>query len=316
MERRAVLRTVMATAGAGVAAAGDAIAAQDPRGARSPAPAGAAGRASGPYVQTVDGEQLFVRDWGAGPPIVFAAAWALPSAMWDYQMAALVEQGFRCVAYDRRGHGRSSQPGTGYDYDTLAADLHAVIESRDLRGATLVGMSMAGGEITRYLSRYGRARVSRLAYVATAATPYRTRTADNPDGLPAEAIDAFISYQLQRDYPQWLEDNRPPFFLPDTPRPIQEWVRSLMLGHSLHALIACTRSMTRTDFRAELGRVDVPALVIHGTQDASAPIEVTGRPTAALIPGARLTVYDGAPHGLFVTHRDRLTADLAAFARG
>jgi pimeloyl-ACP methyl ester carboxylesterase len=276
----------------------------------------AAGAARGPFVQTPDGEQLFVRDWGAGPPIVFAAAWALSSAMWDYQMAALVEQGFRCVAYDRRGHGRSSQPGTGYDYDTLAADLHAVIESRDLRGATLVGMSMAGGEITRYLSRYGRARVSRLAYVATASTPYRTRTADNPDGLPAEAIDAFIKHQLQRDYPQWLEENRAPFFLPDTPRPIQEWVRGLMLNHSLHALIACTRSMTGTDFRAELRAIDVPALVIHGTQDASAPIEVTGRPTAALIPGARLTVYEGAPHGIFVTHRDRLTADILAFARG
>lgn len=316
MERRALVRTVMATAGAGMAAAGEAMAARDTRGNTSSARTRGAGPARGPFVQTPDGEQLFVRDWGAGPPIVFAAAWALPSAMWDYQMAALVEQGFRCVAYDRRGHGRSSQPGAGYDYDTLAADLHAVIESRDLRGATLVGMSMAGGEITRCLTRYGRARVSRLAYVATASTPYRTRTADNPDGVPAEAIDAFISHHLQRDYPQWLEENRAPFFLPDTPRPIQEWVRGLMLGHSLHALVACTRSMTRTDFRAELRTIDVPALVIHGTQDASAPIEATGRPTAALIPGARLTVYDGAPHGLFVTHRDRLTADLAAFARG
>jgi non-heme chloroperoxidase len=268
-----------------------------------------------PFVQTPDGEQLFVRDWGTGAPIVFLAAWALPAAMWDYQMSALVDRRFRCVAYDRRGHGRSSQPGGGYDYDTLADDLHAVLESRDLRGVTLVGMSMAGGEITRYLTRHGSSRISRVAYVATAATPYRTRTADNPDGLPPEAIEAFVGHQLLRDYPQWIEDNRAPFFLPDTPRPIQEWVRGLMLPHALHALVACTRSMAGTDFRAELPAVEVPALLIHGTADASAPIDVTGRPTAAAIPGARLIVYDGAPHGLFVTHRERLTADLLAFAR-
>jgi non-heme chloroperoxidase len=269
----------------------------------------------GPFVQTKDGEQLFVRDWGTGQPIVLVAAWALPSAMWDYQMTALVEAGFRCVAYDRRGHGRSSQPGRGFDYDTLADDLAAVLESRDLRGVTLVGMSMAGGEITRYLTRHGSARIARVVYLATAATPYRLRTPDHPGDIPPEALEFFIGQQLQRDYPQWIEDNRAPFFLPDTPRPIQEWVRTLMLGHSLHALVACTRSMATTDFRAELPQIRVPALVIHGTQDASAPIEATGRPTAALIPGARLAVYDGAPHGIFVTHQARLLGDLLAFAR-
>ncbi len=316
MERRAMLQTVMATAAVGMAAAaGEPMEAQDARPDRAAArTAAAAGAARGPFVATADGEQLFVRDWGAGRPIVFVAAWALPAAMWDYQMTATVEHGFRAVAYDRRGHGRSSQPGRGYDYDTLADDLQAVLEARDLRGVTLVGMSMAGGEITRYLTRHGSARIARVVFVATAATPYRTRTADNPDGLPPEAVDAFVRHQLQRDYPQWIEDNRAPFFLPDTPRPIQEWVRGLMLGHSLLALSACTRSMAATDFRGELPRIGVPALVIHGTRDASAPIDVTGRPTAALIPGARLTVYDGAPHGLFVTHQARLTADLLAFA--
>ncbi len=263
---------------------------------------------------TRDGQHLFHRDWGTGRPIVFLAAWALPSAMWDYQMTALVEDGFRCVAYDRRGHGRSSQPGRGYDYDTLADDLAAVLDALDLRDVMLVGMSMAGGEITRYLTRHGRARIARVVYVSTAATPYRTRTADNPDGIPPEMLEAFVRHQLLRDYPQWLDDNRAPFFLPDTPQPIQEWVRGLMLGHSLKALVDCTRSMATTDFRAELPRIRVPALLVHGSRDASAPIEVTGRPTAALIPGARLDVYEGAPHGLFVTHRDRLTADLRAFA--
>lgn len=270
----------------------------------------------GPFVRTRDGERLFYRDWGTGAPIVFVAAWALPAGMWDYQMTALAGEGFRCVAYDRRGHGRSSQPGGGYDYDTLADDLAAVLEALDLRGVTLVGMSMAGGELTRYLTRHGSARIARVVYLATAATPFRTKTADNPAGIPAEAFEGFIRQQLQRDFPQWIEDNRAPFFLPDTSRPIQEWVRGLMLGHSLHALVACTRSMVGTDFRAELPAIRVPALVLHGTRDASAPIEITGRPTAALIPGARLVEYDGGPHGLFVTHRDRLTADLLAFARG
>jgi len=271
-------------------------------------------RIDGPFVVTRDGQHLFHRDWGRGRPIVFLAAWALPSAMWDYQMTALVEDGFRCVAYDRRGHGRSSQPGGGYDYDTLADDLAAVLDALDLRGVTLVGMSMAGGEITRYLTRHGAARVARVIYVATAATPYRTRTPDNPGGIPPEMLEAFVRGQLLRDYPQWIDDNRAPFFAPDTPRPIQEWVRGLMLGHSLKALVDCTRSMVTTDFRAELPRIDVPALFVHGTRDASAPIEVTGRPTAALIPGARLEVYEGAPHALFVTHRERLTGDVRAFA--
>jgi non-heme chloroperoxidase len=302
MERREILQTVAMAAVAGVGGAADRR-----EGTRQP-------RIEGPFVVTRDGQHLFHRDWGAGRPIVFLAAWALPSAMWDYQMTALVEDGFRCVAYDRRGHGRSSQPGGGYDYDTLADDLAAVLDVLDLRDVTLVGMSMAGGEITRYLTRHGQARVARVVYVGTAATPFRGRTADNPAGLPPEMLDAFVRGQLLRDYPQWIDDNRAPFFLPDTPRPIQEWVRGLMLGHSLKALVDCTRSMVTTDFRAELPRVRVPALLIHGTRDASAPIEITGRPTAALIPGARLAIYEGAPHGLFVTHRDRLTADLRAFA--
>ena len=306
MERRDALQA-MATLMTAAGASGDRPAAQTRR------PQGAA--AAGSLIRTRDGEHLFYRDWGTGRPIVFVAAWALPSAMWDYQMTALAEDGFRCVAYDRRGHGRSTQPGGGYDYDTLADDLAAVLDALDLRDATLVGMSMAGGELTRYLARHGSRRIARVVYVATAATPYRTRTADNPDGIPPELLEGFVRHQLLRDFPQWIEDSRAPFFLPETPRPIQEWVRGLMLGHSLKALVDCTRSMATTDFRAELPRIRVPALVIHGTRDASAPIEVTGRPTAALIPGARLDVYDGAPHGLFVTHRERLTAALRAFAR-
>src|SRR5262249_46731001 len=140
---------------------------------------------SASYIRTPDGESLFFKDWGSGAPIVFLSAWALPSDMWDYQMVPLSGEGFRCIAYDRRGHGRSSRPGRGYEYDTLADDLAAVLDTLDLRNVTLAGISMAGGEMVRYLTRHGSRRVSRLLFVATAATPFRTRTDDNPTGIPA-----------------------------------------------------------------------------------------------------------------------------------
>jgi len=269
---------------------------------------------SGPFIQTRDGQRLFYKDWGKGAPVVFLAAWALPSDMWDYQMVPLSEQGLRCVAYDRRGHGRSSHSGGGYDYDTLADDLAVLLGSLDLRDVTLVGMSMAGGEMVRYLTRRGAERIARLVFVATAATPFPTQTADNPRGIPAERFEFFRRNILLRDYPKWLEDNRPPFFVPGTSPQIQEWIRTLMLRTSMKAIIECSRSMSSTDFRAELPKIRVPALVIHGDKDVSAPIDLTGRPTAKLIPGAELKVYEGGPHGLFVTHMARLTEDVRAFA--
>ena len=267
------------------------------------------------YIDTRDGQHLSYKDWGSGPAVVFLAAWALPSDMWDYQMVPLSEQGLRCVAYDRRGHGRSSRPGAGYDYDTPADDLAAVLDALDVRNVTLVGMSMAGGEMVRYLTRHTARRIARLVFVATAATPFLTQTADNPTGIPAERFEAFRRNILLRDYPKWLEDNRQPFFVADTSPQMQEWVRSMMLGASMKAIVECNRSMTSTDFRSELRKIDVPALVIHGDRDVSAPLELTGRPTATLIPGAELRVYEGAPHGLFVTHMARLTDDIRSFAK-
>jgi non-heme chloroperoxidase len=272
------------------------------------------GRGSGPYIRTRDGESLFFKDWGSGSPVVFLGAWGLPSEMWDYQMVPLSVQGVRCVAYDRRGHGRSSQPDRGYDYDSLADDLAQVLDALDLRDVMLVGMSMAGGEMVRYLTRHGTRRIARLVFVATAATPFRTRTVDNPGGTPAEQFEHFRQRILLHDYPKWLEDSRPPFFVPETTPPMQEWIRMLMLGTSMKALVECSRSMAATDFRAELPKIRVPSLVIHGDKDLSAPLDVTGRPTAALIPGAELKVYEGAPHGLFITHKERLTNDIRAFA--
>ena len=304
MHRRDVLKSTAGIAGVTLIAGSHGVAASQPR-------AGASLRR--PYIATRDGEQLFYKDWGSGSPVVFLAAWGLPSDMWDYQMVPLSERGLRCIAYDRRGHGRSSQPGAGYDYDTLADDLAAVLDALDLGNVTLVGMSMASGEMVRYLSRHTARRIARMIFVGSAATPFRQRAADNPSGVPAEAAEVFRRQWL-RDLPNWMEQNGPPFFVPATSRPMQEWVRQLMFGASMKALIECSRSMMSTDFRAELATVRIPTLLIHGDKDVSAPLEVTGRPTAALIPGARLVVYEGAPHGLFITHMDRLTEDVRAFA--
>jgi pimeloyl-ACP methyl ester carboxylesterase len=302
MDRRNILKSVVL--GAGLFTASKAATAQSAKADTQP----------GPYVRTRDGTMLFYKDWGSGKPVVFLHAWALPSDMWDYQMVSMSEQGLRCVAYDRRGHGRSSVPAGGYDYDTLADDLATMLDRLDLKEVTLVGYSMASGEMVRYLTRHGAARIARLAFIAPAATPFLLKTADNPNGIPAEKFEYFRRNMLMRDYPKWLEDNRKPFFTAETSPQVQDWVRGLMLTTSLKAAVECNRSSTSTDFRAELPKIRLPALVIHGDIDASAPLALTGRQTAALIPGAELKVYEGAPHGLFVTHKERLTADLLAFA--
>jgi pimeloyl-ACP methyl ester carboxylesterase len=247
--------------------------------------------------------------------VVFLHAWALPSQMWDYQLAPLCEQGLRCIAYDRRGHGRSSLSNGGYDADNLADDLATVLEQLDLRDVSLVGYSFASGEVVRYLSRHGSARIAKIVLIAPAATPFVLKTADNPNGIPAENLEFFRSKILQHDYPQWLEDNKAAFFVADTSPAMQNWVLQLMHSTPLRVAIEYNRAMTMTDFRPDLAKISVPALVIHGDKDASAPIDLTGRPTAAQIPDAVLKIYEGAPHGLFLTHKDRLNADLLAFVR-
>jgi non-heme chloroperoxidase len=264
------------------------------------------------FVERPDGTRLAFSDWGEDRPVVFVHAWALPSPMWDYQRGALSERGMRCIAYDRRGHGRSSVPYGGYDCDTLADDLAAVLTALDLHDVTLVGYSFGSGEIVRYLTRHGAGRIGRIALIAPAATPFVMKTADNPNGIPAEALEAFRK-TITLDFPNWLESGKKAFFVADTSPSLQDWVKQLMLTTPLHVAVECNRIMTSTDFRAELPRITVPTLVIHGDKDASAPIELTGRPTAALIPHAQFKLYEGAPHGLFVTHKDRLNADLVSF---
>jgi pimeloyl-ACP methyl ester carboxylesterase len=304
MDRRELLKSAVAV-GAGVGLVAEA----KPSGREPKAHAG-------PVIRTRDGVELFYRDWGTGSPVVFLSGWTLASDMWAYQMAPLSEQGLRCIAYDRRGHGQSTDPGRGYDYDTLADDLAAVLDALDLRDVTLVGHSMAAGELVRYLSRHGDERVARLVFLAPANTPFLLKTPDNPDGIDASVFEYLRNQLLLRDFPRWLADNARPFVVPETSPEMMGWLMDQMRRCSMKAVIDCNRTMTTTDFRAELPRIRLPTLVIHGDRDASAPLELTGRKTARLIPGARLEVYEGAPHGLFVTHMERLNGDLLAFAKG
>jgi len=259
-----------------------------------------------------DGTRLFVRDWGTGEPIVFLAGWTLSSDAWAYQMTPLSAR-FRCIGIDRRGHGRSDDPGRGYDFDTLASDLATVLDRLGLDKVTLVAHSFASGEAVRYLRRYGTKRVKRLLLLAPAAIPCRRAAPDNPGGLPDDAIEQLVQV-IGDDFPCWIEQNAAPYFDKGTSRAIIDWTIRDMTRTSMLATVELTRIQMTTDFRPELAALDLPVLIIQGTADASAPIELTGQPAAAMIPGAELIVYDNAPHGLYFTHRHRLNDDIARFA--
>jgi pimeloyl-ACP methyl ester carboxylesterase len=241
-------------------------------------------------------------------------SWAVNSDMWAYQMMPLVRAGYRCIAHDRRGHGRSSDPGRGYDYDTLSDDLAALIETLDLREVTLVGHSMGCGEIIRYYTRHGANRLAKIALLAAVA-PFMLKTSDNPDGIDNAFFQAARG-AWQRDLPRWIAENTAPFFTPDTSPQMVQWCVNLLFQASMQAIVESSVAVAETDFRAELARIRIPALVIHGTADVSAPLAITGQRVAKLIADSELSVYEGAPHGLFVTHLERVNADLLRFVRG
>jgi pimeloyl-ACP methyl ester carboxylesterase len=272
------------------------------------------------FVEARDGTRLFCRDWGSGRPLVFAAPWALNSGWWEYQTTWLAAHGLRCVSYDRRGHGRSSEPAHGYEFDTLADDLATVIERLDLRDITLVGHSMGCGEVVRYLTRHGSGhgtrRVARAALVAT-ITPFILKTADNPDGVDKSVFEAGRA-ALSKDRPQQIAKAAPGFFGAPANSVSAEimnwWTRMLVDQCSLKVMLQLHRVFTETDFRPELRKITVPTLLIHGDSDTSAPIDFTARRTAPLIPDCRLKIYEKAAHGLPFTHMDQLNADLLEFA--
>ena len=266
-----------------------------------------------PYVQARDGTNLYYKDWGSGPPVVLIHGWPVNADMWEQQQTALAEQGFRAIAYDRRGFGRSDQPWSGYDYDTFADDLAAIIETLDLRGVALVGFSMGGGEVARYLQRHGADRVSK-AVLAGAVTPFLLKTDDHPNGAPQELFDGMIA-GIRADRPAFLAEFTRNFYGGQVSDAVMQWHQGLALQSSLRPTIECVRAFGTTDFRADMKAFTVPTLIIHGDADAIVPIEISARTAAEAIRGAQLKEYPGAPHGLAASHGDRLTADLLEFLR-
>jgi non-heme chloroperoxidase len=266
-------------------------------------------------IETSGRTNLYHRDWGTGKPVLFVHGWALNCDMWQYQMVHLAERGFRTIAYDSRGHGRSSDPGHGFDFDTLADDLASVIEQLDLREVVLVGHSMGAGQVVRYLTRHGAGRVRKALLLAPAMMG-----ADKPDAVDRPHVDKQKLDKLRAllcaDLPKFLADGAPSFFAAETSPEMLQWGVRMCLQTSLRALVETNRAGAEADFRAELRRISIKTLIIHGDRDYSAPLDRTGRRVAQLIPGSELKVYEGAPHGLFITHMDRLNDDLVDFANG
>ena len=269
------------------------------------------------YFQATDGTTLYYRDHGDGPPIVLLSSQGLSSSMWQHLMVRLADREFRCVALDRRGHGRSDDPGKGYDFDRFADDIGELLTLLDLRDVMLVGHSVGGAEAVRYLTRHGSDRVSRLVLAST-TLPFLARTEDNPDGVPPAVMQS-VWESWHSDWPRWVGENRPPFIgagLPGcavSPEMIQLGMND-MLQTSLPALLQTSRAAVTTDFRAELREIGIPTLLIHGDSDASSPVEITGAKAVALVPGARLKIYQNAPHGLVATHLSQVEGDIVEFA--
>jgi non-heme chloroperoxidase len=273
-----------------------------------------------PFITVKDGTQIFYKDWGFGQPVVFSHGWPLNSDSWEAQMLFLASSGFRCIAHDRRGHGRSTQTWHGNEMDTYADDLAALIETLDLREATLVGFSTGGGEVARYIGRHGTERVAK-AVLVSAVPPFMLRTPDNPGGVPIEVFDEIRAGSLADRSQTYKDLADGPFFGNNregasVSRGIRDafWRQGLQSGHkNAYDSIA---AFSATDMREDLRRVDVPTLVIHGDDDQVVPFAVGGRASAALVEGARLKVYAGAPHGITDTDKEQLNADLLAFAQG
>lgn len=268
-----------------------------------------------PFLET-NGTRLHYQDWGAGRPVVFIHGWAIGGGSWEYQALPLADQSLRCITYDQRGCGQSDDPGGGHDYDTLSDDLAALIEHLDLRGAVLVGHSMGGGVIARYLSRHGAGRVARIALAAT-TTPFPMKTVDNPDGFDVSALEDALA-RMRQDRALYVADIASGFFGAGLPGcsaspEMTQWGISLTMQASPKASVEMLRTSFSTDQRADLGAVTVPTLVLHGDMDQSCPLDLTGRETARLISDSRLAVYEGAPHGFLLTHKDRFNSDLLAF---
>ncbi|HEX8534807.1 MAG TPA: alpha/beta hydrolase [Allosphingosinicella sp.] len=271
-----------------------------------------------PTVKAKDGAEIFYKDWGQGPVVMFSHGWPLSADAWEDQLFTVASNGFRVIAHDRRGHGRSSQTWNGNDMDTYADDLAAIVRALDLREVTHVGHSTGGGEVTRYIGRHGTSRV-KAAVLVSAIPPTMLKTERNPGGLPIEAFDA-LRTGVETDRSQFYRDLAEPFYGGNRPgskvsQGVKDafWLMCMQVG--LKGSYDCIKQFSETVFYDDLARFDIPTFIIHGDDDQIVPIDDAGRLTVKLVPGATLTVYEGAPHGLMVTHRDRFNADLLRFLK-
>jgi non-heme chloroperoxidase len=274
-----------------------------------------------PTITTTDGTEIYYKDWGAGQPVVFSHGWPLDADAWDDQAFFVASNGYRAIAHDRRGHGRSGQPWNGNDMDTYADDLAELMDQLDLRDAVLVGHSTGGGEVVRYLGRHGSSRVARAITVG-AVPPLMLKTDANPGGTPIEAFDA-IRQGVLADRSQFYKDLSAPFYGANRPGSTVSqglrdsfWAMSILVG--LKGAYDCVKAFSETDMTEDLKRIDIPFLIIHGDDDQIVPIDDSAKLSVQLVKGATLKIYPGAPHGLANTtaYKDTLNSDLLAFIRG
>jgi len=271
-----------------------------------------------PTITTRDGTQIYYKDWGRGQPVVFSHGWPLSADAWDDQMLFLADHGYRCIAHDRRGHGRSSQPWDGNDMETYADDLAALVETLDLRDAIHVGHSTGGGEVARYIGRHGTKRAAKAVLIG-AVPPLMLETPHNPAGLPIAVFDE-IRGKVLSDRSQFFKDLTTPFYGCNRPgaqvsQGVRDtfWLQGMLAGFK--NVFDCIKAFSETDFSEDLKKLALPTLIIHGDDDQIVPIGASAQAAVKIAPQAQLKVYPGAPHGLCTTHKHRINADLLEFLK-